>query len=160
MGFIMVKTLIWACTYLIVFAFGFAAGIYALPILTAPDGPSQLELATHAQKALYSGEFRDDLPGSDSFHYGRGKVKLTNSKISFAGTLSPGPDYQLYLANRFIDNETDFLAYKGTMTRVASVKTFDGFIVTVPQGINIADFNTVIVWCESFNEFISAAQYQ
>ncbi|MGP5159442.1 DM13 domain-containing protein [Pseudoalteromonas prydzensis] len=28
------------------------------------------------------------------------------------------------------------------------------------QGINIADFNTVIVWCESFNEFISAAQYQ
>lgn len=44
----MAKTLIRTCTYLIVFAFGFAAGIYALPILTAPDGPSQLELANHA----------------------------------------------------------------------------------------------------------------
>ncbi|MFU2512081.1 DM13 domain-containing protein [Pseudoalteromonas sp. ASV78] len=156
----MAKTLIRACTYLIVFAFGFAAGIYALPILTAPDGPSQLELANHAQQALYKGEFRDDLAGSDSFHYGVGEVRLTNSAISFAGTLSPGPDYQLYLANRFIDNEADFLAYKGTMTRVASVKTFDDFLVTVPQGINIADFNTVIVWCESFEQFITAAQYQ
>ncbi|CAM3747070.1 MULTISPECIES: DM13 domain-containing protein [Pseudoalteromonas] len=156
----MLQTLIRIFTYLIVFAFGFAAGLYSLPILTAPVGPSKLELATHAQHALYRGEFKDDLAGSDSFHYGKGEVRLTNSTISFAGTLSPGPDYQLYLANRFIDNENDFLAYKGTMTRVASINTFDGFLVTVPQGINIADFNTVIIWCESFNEFISAAQYQ
>lgn len=156
----MMQILIRICTYLFIFALGFAAGLYTLPILTAPEGPSQLELANHAQQALYKGEFKEDLAGSDNFHYGVGEVRLTNSTISFAGTLSPGPDYQLYLANRFIDNEADFLAYKGTMTRVASIKTFDDFLVTVPQGIKIADFNTVIIWCESFNEFISAAQYQ
>lgn len=45
------------------------------------------------------------------------------------------------------------------MTRVASVNTFDGFIIKVPADINIARFNTVIVWCESFEQFITAAQY-
>ncbi|MCQ8878573.1 DM13 domain-containing protein [Pseudoalteromonas shioyasakiensis] len=156
----MVHRLIRLLSYAVIFLFGFAAGMYALPILTAPASPSQLELANHAQRALFSGEFKRDLAGSDALHYGQGQVRLSNSAISFVGELSPGPDYQLYLADRFIDNETDFLAYKGTFTRVASVNTFDGFLVDVPQGINIADFNTVIVWCESFDEFISAAKYQ
>lgn len=156
----MINLLIRLLSYIVVFLFGFAGGMYALPLLTAPPAPSQLELATHAQRALFSGEFKRDLPGSDALHYGIGQVRLTNTTISFDGELSPGPDYQLYLADRFVDNEADFLAYKGTFTRVASVKTFDGFLVNVPQGINIANFNTVIVWCESFDEFISAAKYQ
>ncbi|MFY8328396.1 DM13 domain-containing protein [Pseudoalteromonas sp. ZZD1] len=156
----MINLLIRLLSYIVVFLFGFAGGMYALPLLTAPPAPSQLELATHAQRALFSGEFKRDLPGSDALHYGIGQVRLTNTTISFDGELSPGPDYQLYLADRFVDNEADFLAYKGTFTRVASVKTFDGFLVNVPQGINIANFNTVVVWCESFDEFISAAKYQ
>ena len=157
---VMINRLIRLLSYLLVFILGFAGGMYTLPILTAPAPPSQLELATHAQRALFSGEFKRDLAGSDALHYGIGKVRLSNKAISFEGELSPGPDYQLYLANRFVENEKDFLAYKGTFTRVASINTFDGFLVDVPQGINIADFNTVIVWCESFDEFISAAKYQ
>ncbi|KPH63422.1 phenylalanine--tRNA ligase [Pseudoalteromonas porphyrae] len=156
----MVTTLIRTLSYLVVFILGFGSGMYALPIITAPTSPSKLELATHAQKAIYSGEFKEDLEGSDALHFGTGEVRLTKRMISFAGKLSPGPDYQLYLANKFIDNETEFLAHKGSFTRVGSVKTFDGFMVKVPQGINIADFNTVIIWCESFNEFITATQYQ
>ncbi|MBB1331866.1 MULTISPECIES: DM13 domain-containing protein [unclassified Pseudoalteromonas] len=156
----MMRKLWQVVVYLMIFCVGFVAGLYTLPILTAPPSPSKLELATHAQQALYSGEFKADLAGSDALHYGNGQVRLTSAMISFDGTLSPGPDYQLYLANRFIDNEADFLAYKGTMTRVASINTFDGFIIKVPADINIARFNTVIVWCESFEQFITAAQYQ
>lgn len=156
----MINTLTRLFSYVVVFVIGFACGIYTLPILTAPAPPSQLELATHAKQALFSGEFKKELTGSDLLHYGVGTVHLTNNAISLTGELSPGPDYQLYLADRFIDNEADFLAYKGTFTRIASVNTFNGFIVKVPQGINIANYNTVIIWCESFAEFISAAQYQ
>lgn len=147
-------------SYIIVFGIGFAAGMYALPILTAPTSPSKLELANHAQKAMYTGEFKAELPGSDFLHFAQGQVKLSNSHISFEGEISPGPDYQIYLADRFVDNETEFLAFKGTFTRVTSIKTFNSFIVKIPQDINIADFNTVIIWCESFDEFISAAKYQ
>lgn len=145
---------------LVIFILGFFSGIYALPIMIAPDSPSKLTLQNHARQALFKGTFNKDLAGSDAFHYGEGVIHLSNHAISHEGTLSPGPDYQLYLSNRFIDNEKDFLAYKGTMTRIASVRSFNGFKVTIPQGINIADFNTVIIWCESFEEFITAAKYQ
>lgn len=156
----MINTLTRLLSYVVIFLLGFAGGIYALPIITAPAAPSELELATHAQRALFSGEFKRDLAGSDALHYGIGKVRLSNKTISFDGELSPGPDYQLYLADRYVENEADFLAYKGTFTRVASINTFDGFLVNVPQDINIANFNTVIVWCESFEQFITAAKYQ
>ena len=33
-------------------------------------------------------------------------------------------------------------------------------LVDVPEGVNVADYSTVIVWCESFGEFITAAKYQ
>jgi hypothetical protein len=32
--------------------------------------------------------------------------------------------------------------------------------VPVPAGVNPSDFTTVIVWCERFGEFITAAQYR
>lgn len=154
------KILFSITSYIITFVLGVTLGMYLLPIISAPPPPSQLELATHAQQALYQGVFKEDLPGSDFLHYSRGEVHLSNAMISFSGQVSPGPDYQLYLSNRFIDNKADFLSYQGTMTRVGSVNTFSGFMVKIPQGINIADFNTVIIWCESFEQFISAARYQ
>ncbi|KTF16639.1 DM13 domain-containing protein [Pseudoalteromonas sp. H105] len=156
----MLKHLLRAVSYIGVFIIGFAAGMYMLPILTAPPSPSAQALESHAQRASYHGNFIKNLPGSDAFHYGVGDVRLTSDLISFEGKLSPGPDYHVYLANRFIDNEADFLAYKGTFTRVASVNTFDNFLVKIPQDVDIKKFNTVIVWCESFDEFISAAKYQ
>jgi hypothetical protein len=30
----------------------------------------------------------------------------------------------------------------------------------VPEGVDVEDYTTVIVWCESFSEFITAARYQ
>ncbi|WP_422138763.1 DM13 domain-containing protein [Endozoicomonas sp. ALC020] len=32
--------------------------------------------------------------------------------------------------------------------------------VTVPSNININSYNTVVVWCETFGEFITAARYR
>ena len=46
------------------------------------------------------------------------------------------------------------------MQRVGDVKTFDGFVVPVPDGIDIRHHTTVIVWCETFGQFISAARYR
>ncbi|WP_300545636.1 DM13 domain-containing protein [uncultured Pseudoalteromonas sp.] len=156
----MLKALLIFIIALAIFAAGFMAGIYSLPILTEQPAPEIKTLEQHQTRARFSAEFKPDLKGSDRLHYGDGMVYLTNDAISMQGTLSPGPDYQLYLSRNFIDNEADFLAQKGTMQRVAGVRSFNGFKLVVPQGIDVSDYNTVIIWCESFEEFITAAQYQ
>jgi hypothetical protein len=46
------------------------------------------------------------------------------------------------------------------MVRVGDVRTFENFVVPVPPGIEPARFSAVIVWCEAFSEFITAASYR
>ena len=76
------------------------------------------------------------------------------------GTLAPGPDYKVYLVTTFVQTEADFLNVKDQSARIGDVKTFDGFIVDVPAGVDVTAYTTVVIWCETFSEFISAAQYR
>ena len=85
---------------------------------------------------------------------------MSRKHIAHFGHLAPGPDYKLYLAPRFVDTEAAFLLVKDVSRRVGDVRTFNGFLVEVPAGIDVRDYNTVVIWCESFNQFISAAEYQ
>lgn len=139
---------------------GFAAGIYALPILIAPDAPDVQEIDTIAAGAIFNGEFRRDLKDSDSFHWGEGLVSVTNDAISHRGKLAPGPDYKLYLSPDFVETEADFNRLKTTMVRIGDIETFDSFVVPVPATIDITQYSTVVVWCETFGQFITAAEYQ
>jgi hypothetical protein len=76
------------------------------------------------------------------------------------GQVAPGPDYKLYLAPSFVETEVEFEAIRDRAVRVGDVDTFENFIVPMPDGIDPADYNTVVVWCESFGEFITAATYR
>ena len=76
------------------------------------------------------------------------------------GRIAPGPDYKLYLSREFVETEADFGRLKPKMVRVGDVKTFENFVITVPESIDPSSFDTVIVWCESFGEFITAASYK
>jgi len=46
------------------------------------------------------------------------------------------------------------------MARVGDVKTFRNFLVAVPQSIDVERYNTVVIWCESFGQFITAGKYK
>jgi hypothetical protein len=139
---------------------GFAAGIYTLPILTAPPAPTESEIKAMSSQALYTGQFRKDLAGSDALHWGEGSVSLSPSAITLDGKLAPGPDYQLYLSPKFVETEDEFNQLKGDMVNVGDVKTFTNFIVEVRSSTDLSNYNTVIVWCESFGEFITSAKYR
>lgn len=141
-------------------SFGFAVGIYALPILIAPSAPSVSDVSAVATVAKYSTNFRRDLKDSDIFHWGEGEVSIGQSSISFMGKLAPGPDYKLYLSPEFVETEAGFNRLKSRMVVVGDVKTFNNFLVAVPSGINPSDYTSVIVWCESFGEFITSAKYK
>lgn len=141
-------------------AVGFAAGIYALPILIAPASPTAADLSAATGKLRYSAEFSRNLKGSDALHWGEGTVAIGEHSISLMGELAPGPDYKLYLSPEFVETEPEFLAIKSQMQLVGDVRTFRNFLLPIPAGVDPAQYNSLIVWCEAFGEFISAAQYQ
>ena len=140
--------------------FGFGAGIYLLPILTAADAPSVQALQAVANQADYRGEFRRNLKDSDAVHWGEGQLAVGKTAISLRGSVGPGPDYKLYLVNEFVETEADFLRLKSQAVRVGDVKTFDNFIVPVPSSVDVSNYNTVVIWCETFSQFITAAKYR
>lgn len=156
----MKKLLILGASHAIALAAGFAGGIYALPILTAPPAPSAAEVRAQATDAQFTGQFRRDLKDSDLFHWGEGTVAIGKQRIALTGKLAPGPDYKLYLSPEFVETEADFLRLKSGMVRVGEVNTFDNFIVPVPETVDLDAFTTVIVWCEAFAQFITAARYR
>lgn len=156
----MKKFLTLAVSHLIFAAVGFAAGIYYLPILTAPEAPSSAQMSSAESQAIYTGEFKKDLKGSDFLHWGEGTVSIGKQYISLNGSVAPGPDYKLYLSPDFVETETEFEALKSKMLEVGDVKTFKNFVVELPENVDPAQYSTVVVWCESFGEFITAATYQ
>lgn len=139
---------------------GFGAGIYALPILTAPPAPSESDVQAMSSQAKYTAQFERDRKDSDALHWGEGTVSVGAESITLMGELAPGPDYKLYLSPEFVETEADFNRLKSSMALVGDVKTFENFVVNVPPSIDPDSFSSVIVWCESFGQFITSAKYR
>jgi hypothetical protein len=154
------RWIILTATHLATLAFGFALGIYYLPILTAPPGPTKAEVEAATRLVEFKGRFERNLKGSDPIHWGEGEVMVGRSQIVHVGRLAPGPDYKLYLVKGFVDTKDGFLKVKKDARMIADIKTFEGFIATVPSGTDIAAYDTVLVWCEAFSQFITAAKYR
>ena len=154
------RWIVLAATHGVMLAAGFALGIYLLPIITAPPSPDQAVLEESARSALYTAEFRRDLKGSDFLHWGEGTLSVSADRITHRGSLAPGPDYKLYLVPEFVEDEEQFEAVRNSAIRLGDIKTFDGFLVDVPSNVDIEAYTTVLVWCETFGEFISAARYR
>jgi hypothetical protein len=64
------------------------------------------------------------------------------------------------LGQEVVEHEDEFLPLKGQAQLIGDVKTFNGFLLDVPDGIDIEQFTTVLVWCEAFSEFITSAKYR
>ena len=154
------RILLLSLSYLVVFTMGFGLGVYLLPILSAPDAPSESELKAATQTRMYAASFRRDLKGSDLFHWGEGQVTVGRDAIALTGRLAPGPAYKLYLVPEFVETGEQFLALKSRSLAVGDIKTFSNFIVPLPPGTPVDNYTTVVVWCESFSRFITAAKYR
>lgn len=138
---------------------GFAAGVYFLPILIAPPAPDRATVVEAAKNSEYVGVFSRDRKDSDAFHWGEGEISIGSDVISFVGKLAPGPDYRLYLSPQFVETEADFNRLKSTMVQVGEIKTFENFVVPLRQGVDPSNYSSVVVWCESFGQFITSGSY-
>ena len=156
----MKRLVLLVASHALALALGIGLGIYLLPILVAPPAPTPAEVARAASAARWQGVFRRDLRDSDALHWGEGTVTIGAQAIALQGRLAPGPDYKLYLSPEFVETEHDFLRLKPRMVRVGDVRTFDNFVVPLPASVDPSRYDTVIVWCESFGQFITAARYR
>ena len=154
------KALFLTATHGLTLLVGFGLGVYLLPILTAPPSPDSATLANMAQRADFRGELTRELRGSDFLHWGEGTISLSAREIVHEGKLAPGPDYKLYLVRQFVEHEDEFLPIKDQAQLIGDIKTFDGFLLDVPAGVDIEDFTTALVWCEAFGEFITSVKYR
>ncbi len=73
------KWFLLSATHIVALAFGFALGVYLLPILTAPAAPDGAELSAKAQGAAFSGTFTRDLRDSDFLHWGKVKFRWVST---------------------------------------------------------------------------------
>jgi Electron transfer DM13 len=154
------KRILLTLTHVAAVVVGFAAGVYVLPIWTAAPGPTAAELDPVFASAAYTAEFRRDAPGSDWLHWGEGSVAIGPAAVAFKGRLAPGPDYALYLSPDAVEGPEDFLRLERSMARVGRIDSFDGFVIPLPSGVDPARFAAVVVWCETFHRFITAAPYR
>ncbi len=139
---------------------GIALGIFLLPILIQEQPPSASELSGVQTNASYVAEFDRNRSGSDLLHWGEGMLYFAPDTVAFAGDLAPGPDYRLYLSPVYVENEEQFLANKNKMVEIGNINSFKGFMLPLPEHLDISRYTTAIVWCESFNQFISSGRYQ
>ena len=147
-------------SHAVALAAGFAAGIYFLPILIAPPAPDTAAVARAAESREFVATFSRDRQDSDALHWGEGEVSIGPDAITFMGKLAPGPDYKLYLSPTYVETEAEFNRLKASMVQVGDVKTFENFIVPLADDIDPSKYRSVIVWCESFGQFITSGQYQ
>ena len=99
-------------------------------------------------------------PGSDALHWEDGKLMINATRVWLDGEISPGPDYRLYLVDDYVDTGADFLAIKAQARQVGPIKVFTNFSLDLPADIDSNAFDAVVIWCEAFGQFITAARLE
>lgn len=147
-------------SHVIALAIGFAAGIYVLPILTAQAGASLNQVRAVSQAADYRGTFRKDIAGSNAVHWAQGSLSIQGNTLAFEGEVAPGPDYRIYLVPEYVDTKEGFERIRAQAVMVSDLKTFGNFVKTLPADVDPSKYAAVVIWCERFSQFISAAAYR
>jgi len=117
---------------------------------------------------LKEGTFDPDAEDSDSIHRGWGGVKVVNfrgkNKVVFGEDfrVTRGPDYFLYLVGeRNVETERQFRSIKDASYNISEIKQYSGEqTFDIPDNIDIDDIQGVVIWCESFSQFISYANVE
>ena len=137
---------------------GFAAGIVVFPYLFPPPEVNEpLAGTTHADPVARA-TFIHANP-SDPIHYGRGTATLYPDLVRLESDfeVGPGPKFHVYLVP-LAEVTPDTEVEKTMFVDLGRLKAFTGSQnYAIPGGIDLADFQSVVVWCEQFNVLISPA---
>lgn len=151
-------------------AFGIALGFFFFPyVFPPPPASEQLtqadlapvpmpEASVPAAKPLATGSFIH-ANTSDPVHWGKGKVGVYPRAVFLEPDfeVGPGPAYHVYLVPKAsIRSSSDM---KDVMyVDLGRLRSFKGSQrYQIPDGVNLKDYPSVIIWCERFGVLISPA---
>lgn len=139
-------------------AFGVALGFFFFPFVFPP--PAAMEQLTEAERArlVKTGTFIHANP-SDPIHWGKGQVSVYERTVFLENDfqVGPGPAYHVYLVPKArIRSEADM---KDVMyVDLGRLRSFKGSQrYPIPDGVDLKNYPSVIVWCERFAVLISPA---
>ncbi len=137
---------------------GFAAGIVVFPYLFPPPEVNEPLTGKTRADAIARATFIHANP-SDPIHYGRGTATLYADLLRLESDfeVGPGPKFHVYLVPLAeITPDTD--VRKTLFVDLGRLKAFAGSQnYAIPPGIDLANFRSVVIWCEQFNVLISPA---
>ena len=141
---------------------GTVVTILVYPFVFPPPEVNEQIADIGAKTVIASGHFIHPNP-SDPVHWGKGGVSIYQQgalvEIFLHGDfeVGPGPAYHVYLSTGSdIRSNDDFNSSMNTdLGKLKSFKSSQ--IYKGPDDIVLEQFNSVVVWCETFNQLISAA---
>jgi len=140
-------------------AAGFALGVFVYPYLFLADivATDQVDNPA-ARKLVASGTFIHANP-SDPIHYGRGKVSVFQDLLHLEDDfqVGPGPKFHVYLVPEQNVVPSTNVA-RSMYVDLGRLKAFKGSQnYPIPAGIDLARYQSVVIWCEQFGVLISPA---
>ena len=137
---------------------GFAVGIVAFPYLFPPPEVNEPLIAKSDADLIARATFIHANP-SDPVHYGQGSATIYADLLRLEADfkVGPGPKFHVYLvpdADVTPDTEVEATMF----VDLGRLKAFSGSQnYAFPAGTDIADYGSVVIWCEQFNVLISPA---
>jgi Electron transfer DM13 len=144
-------------------ALGFALGIFIYPFWFLNDIADEKLRSGVQRTTISSGMFVQADP-NDPVHYGKGQVKLYREAggnvvvaLDKDFEVGPGPRFHIYLVDHAkVRSKADFQEAK--MVDLGRLRAFRGSqIYQVPQGTDVAKYQSVVIWCKEFGVLISPA---
>lgn len=138
--------------------FGVAVGFFAFPFVFPP--PPAMEQLTEADRSalVATGTFIHANP-SDPIHHGKGKVSVYRRTVFLEPDfeVGPGPKYHVYLVPKAGIRQSSDVS--GTMfVDLGRLRAFQGSQrYPIPAGVDLAKYQSVVIWCEQFSVLISPA---
>lgn len=140
---------------------GVALGFFFYPFVFPPPVATEVLNEDERQKVVATGEFIHANP-ADPFHYGRGRVTVTQNSVFLEDdfVVGPGPAFHVYLVpKKDVRQSADVT---GTMfVDLGPLRAFKGSQrYPIPSGVDLAKFHSVVIWCREFSVLISPAGLQ
>ena len=133
-------------------------GFFIFPYVFPPPAASEQIADAERTTLVASGSFIHANP-SDPVHYGKGRVSVYEHTVFLESDfeVGPGPAFHVYLVPKApIRSSSDL---KDVMfVDLGGLRAFKGSQrYSIPAGVDLKQYQSVIIWCERFGVLISPA---
>ncbi|HEY7747656.1 MAG TPA: DM13 domain-containing protein [Aestuariivirgaceae bacterium] len=140
-------------------AVGFAVGIFVYPYIFLADIVASDEApSTAGNRIVATGQFIHVNP-SDPIHYGKGTATVYEDTVHLGSDfeVGPGPKFHVYLVpSKSVTSADDVKT--SMFIDLGRLRAFKGSQnYAIPEGVDLAQYGSVVIWCEAFGVLISPA---